>query len=388
MKTSLSKRSLLFVITILLLTLFVTSFVSFSQTYVRNEIKIPDVSGYLTLKCDFHMHTVFSDGEVWPTVRVEEAWCEGLDAISITDHIEYQPHKKDVLKNHHRPYEIAKSKANELGIILIKGAEITRDMPPGHFNAIFLENIDPLDTENWRDAIKAANDQGAFVFWNHPGWRQVDEIPIWYDEHTDLFEKGWFQGIEVVNYYRYYPKTYQWALDKKLTILGNSDVHPPTGMDFDLAHGGHRPMTLVFAKEKSETAIKEALLNRRTAVYFNNLIIGEEKFLKLLFDESNDVINSEVTIKGKGGVNIQIHNKSDLNFELIADGENAAITVPQNLTLSPDRTVLVRISGKNEQMTGTQKIILPFRVKNLLIAPEQGLAIELNMTVHFISGEK
>ena len=28
------------------------------------------------------MHTVFSDGTVWPTVRVTEAWEEGLDAMA------------------------------------------------------------------------------------------------------------------------------------------------------------------------------------------------------------------------------------------------------------------------------------------------------------------
>ena len=33
------------------------------------------------------MHTVFSDGVVWPSVRVEEAWREGLDA-----HRHYRSH--------------------------------------------------------------------------------------------------------------------------------------------------------------------------------------------------------------------------------------------------------------------------------------------------------
>lgn len=26
----------------------------------RKEISLPDIPGYITLKCDFHMHTVFS----------------------------------------------------------------------------------------------------------------------------------------------------------------------------------------------------------------------------------------------------------------------------------------------------------------------------------------
>ncbi len=75
---------------------------------VRREVKIPDIPGYRTLKCDFHIHTVFSDGAVWPSVRPEEAWREGLDAIAITEHIEYQPHAEDLPTSHNRSFEIAR----------------------------------------------------------------------------------------------------------------------------------------------------------------------------------------------------------------------------------------------------------------------------------------
>ena len=61
------------------------------QAQRRNEIQVPDLDGYTTLKCDFHMHSVFSDGLVWPTVRVDEAYRDGLDAISLTEHIEVPP---------------------------------------------------------------------------------------------------------------------------------------------------------------------------------------------------------------------------------------------------------------------------------------------------------
>ncbi|MCP5518674.1 MAG: hypothetical protein H7A45_15600 [Verrucomicrobiales bacterium] len=77
----------------------------------RTPVNIPDIPGYLTLKCDLHIHTVFSDGSVWPDIRAEEAWREGLDAIAITDHIEYQPHKRDLPTAHNRSYEIAKPRA-------------------------------------------------------------------------------------------------------------------------------------------------------------------------------------------------------------------------------------------------------------------------------------
>ena len=74
---------------------------------LRTEVNFPDIEGYTTLKCDFHMHTAFSDGHVWPNVRVWEAWRTGLDAIAITDHLEYLPRADDLGRNRNRPHEIA-----------------------------------------------------------------------------------------------------------------------------------------------------------------------------------------------------------------------------------------------------------------------------------------
>lgn len=84
-KVDITKLIALQVMIILMTSLSLTNVLS--QTVCRNEIRIPNILGYITLKCDFHMHTVFSDGKVWPTVRVDEAWREGLDAIALTDHI-------------------------------------------------------------------------------------------------------------------------------------------------------------------------------------------------------------------------------------------------------------------------------------------------------------
>jgi len=53
-----------------------------SHRLVR-ALKFPDVPGFKTLKCDFHQHTVFSDGSVWPDIRVMEAL---MDDSWIGDH--------------------------------------------------------------------------------------------------------------------------------------------------------------------------------------------------------------------------------------------------------------------------------------------------------------
>ncbi|MCX6616897.1 MAG: hypothetical protein NTZ98_12470, partial [Acidobacteria bacterium] len=66
--------------TAFLLALFLCSLAAAQQT--RTPLPVPDIPGYKTLKADFHMHTIFSDGNVWPTVRVGEAWRDGLDVIA------------------------------------------------------------------------------------------------------------------------------------------------------------------------------------------------------------------------------------------------------------------------------------------------------------------
>jgi len=323
----------------LLLVLLVAESTAFGA-WVRREVKIPDVLGYETLKCDFHMHTVFSDGAVWPYVRTDEAWREGLDAF--------------------------------------------------HFNAIFLEDVSALDTEEWRDAIKAAVEQGAFIFWNHPGWKKQapEGKPVWYAEHTELYEKGWMHGIEIVNGDEYYPLAHKWALEKKLTMMGNSDIHYPMNMIYEFHEGEHREMTLVLAKDKSKKAIKEALKGRRTVVYQKNRLIGEEKYLRAIFDESIEIVNPEVTIKGKGEVKIQIRNKSDIDFELAAEGAMDEISAPEDITLYGDGTVQLKIKGKSEELSGKKTIRLPYKVKNLLISPEEGLRTALVIKVNFVPVEK
>lgn len=354
-------------------------------TRARTPVRLPDIPGYRTLKCDFHIHTVFSDGLVWPSVRSEEAWRQGLDAIAITDHIEYQPHKADVSTNHNRSYEIARGHGDDLEVLVIRGSEITRSMPPGHLNAIFLTNSMLLATDKWQDAIQAARDQGAFIFWNHPGWSpQLTEGQIkWHAEHTQLVEQDLMHGIEVVNGRDYYPEAHRWAIERKLTLFSNSDIHQPIGHDYHIFLGDHRPLTLVFARERSIAAIKEALFQRRTAVYSGGRLLGDERFLRPLFDGSVRLLNPQVTIRGRGRALVQIQNDSDVSFTLERSGEQTDLTVPQNIVLPGQRTVLLELRARNTPAAGTRNFSLPFRVANALTAPNEMLEVTLAVEVTF-----
>ena len=257
-------------------------------------IEFPDIPGYQTLKCDFHMHTVFSDGSVWPNIRVQEALQDGLDAISITDHLEYQPKKKEVPhEDRNASYQLAMEAAKNSDLIIVNGAEITRSMPPGHANAIFLKDANKLTVDDYMEAFQEAKEQGAFVFWNHPHWtsQRPDGMATLTELHTQLIQEGLISGIEIYNHTTYSDEALDIAHAHNLALLGTSDIHGLVDWQYNVPDGGHRPVTLVFAEEKSEKALKEAMEERRTAVWFGNTLVGAEAYLKPLVESSIEVVH-------------------------------------------------------------------------------------------------
>jgi 3',5'-nucleoside bisphosphate phosphatase len=343
---------------------------------VRDEFRVPDIPGFQTLKMDPHLHTVFSDGLVWPTVRVHEAWREGLDAIAITEHIEYRPFLQDVPGDHNRAYDIARPVADQMGIILIHGSEVTRAMPPGHFNALFLSDANALEQEDWRDALREARDQGAFIFWNHPGWdRQQPDTTLWWEEHTWLLENGMLHGIEVANGWIYAPEAIQWCLEHGLSMIGSSDLHNPSSMDYDLGGGQRRSMTLVFARERSAEGIREALDERRTAVYFKDNIAGPQELLDALFRESL-VVESVTRHANRFGVTL--YNPTDIPLELSkAAGNEAGLEFFRQVTVPARgyRNINVYMADPSAR----ESIELRLQVDNFIVGPGKGLPVRMQL---------
>jgi len=358
------KRTFLFVAIILLLNMS-------AEAQLKNVINIPDIPGYYTLTFDPHMHTVFSDGRVWPTIRVEEAWREGIDAISITDHIEFRPFKNDVIADHNRAFELAKPLADRLGVMMVHGTEITRSMPPGHFNALFIEDANKLEQQTWQETLMAAKTQNAFIIWNHPGWRsQQPDTTLWFDEHTWLLENGMLHGIEVVNGREYYPEAHQWCLDKNLTMIGASDLHDPISMHYNT--GEIRPLTIVFSREKSVEGIRDALFARRTVVYFDKKFIGREEFLTALFKES--LIVKSVT-RHPNQYSILLFNPTDIPLVLSrAKGNNPAFHFA-DITIPPGKHMNLNIHISNA--SNYDSIDVLWNLDNYLAKPGVGLSVKM-----------
>lgn len=350
----------------------------------RIELTFPDIEGYQTLKCDLHTHTVFSDGTVWPTVRVDEAWRDGLDVLSITDHIEYLPHKDDMKIDFNRPYHLAKGGADARHLMLILGAEITRDEPHGHFNAIFLDDANALDVEDQKEAVRIANEQGAFVWWNHPEWKRKGDN-AWSDIQAEYIEKGWMQGMEVFNGGSYYPSAHKWCLEHNLTMMANTDIHGPIGDRYDAEAGNHRTMTLVFAEENTPEALEEALRARRTVAYSRNVLVGRPEWVTPLFYESIEILHPEGTLKNKSTFNVGIHNPSPVTFSLKAQGGVEGVAYPGTVTLSAGKTVLLRLEGRGIEESGKRLVELPYEVENIWIAPGETLPVTIDVTIDFLA---
>jgi hypothetical protein len=255
----------------------------------------PDIPGYKTLKTDLHIHSVFSDGNVWPTIRVQEALRDSLDAISLTEHLEYQPHEEDIPHpDRNRAYDLALEEAEEHDLIIVRGSEITRSEPIGHSNAVFISDANELLQKDAEGAFAAAKEQNAFVFWNHPAWyaQNPQGNPILSDFQKERIKKGELHGIEVINTVDYAQESLALALEQNLTIMGTSDIHGLIDWDYT-EKGKHRPVTLVFAEDKNIASLQAALFAGRTVAAYNSLLIGKAEFLNPLIKASIQVGKAE-----------------------------------------------------------------------------------------------
>lgn len=367
-----------------------------AQDTARRKISLPDIPGYTTLKCDFHMHTVFSDGHVWPTFRVNEAVRDGLDAISLTEHIDFEGQPDDIKRNYNRAYEIASDAAKNKDLLIIRGAEISPRVPPYHNNALFLQDANAIPSpymKDWKkkfimkDNIKhdelmapflEVKKQGAFVFYNHPGysWWDKKDTNIFTSFHKELLEKGILGGVEVANSGRYNIIAHRLAMQYNLTMVCNTDEHYDM---FARYYTTHRPMTLVFAKSKSVEAIKEALQARKTAVYFDDYIVARQSEAEAFFKAALQVTTEKKTRNGEPILLIKYFNTSDIPFTV-------RVTAPFNVEGLPLGQTILK---PHDTTTITLKAIWQYpaqlpvhmEVSNIIVSPDEALKTMFNIVL-------
>lgn len=295
----------------------------------ERAVEFPETEdGRVILAADLHTHSVFSDGEVWPSIRVKEAQRDGLELLAVTEHLEHQPHKADIPHpDRNRSYEVARESleaSDDESLMLINGAEITRNQPHGHINAVFLEDANALLVDDPREAIEAANEQQAFVFVNHPNWipHAPDAIARLTDYQLDLIEDGLIHGIEVVNgtLDGHSEHALQLALEHGLTVMGTSDIHGLVDWTHDAGHDGHRPMTLILAETHSSEAMKAALFAGNTVAWSYDDLLGRPENVEALVRACLSLKTSGYPQK-TSVLPIEIINACPVNFTLRNVGE-------------------------------------------------------------------
>ncbi len=342
-------------------------------------IDFPDTAEYLSLTCDLHMHSVFSDGAVWPDIRVQEAQRDGLDCIAITEHLEYQPHKADIPHpDRNRAFDIATRVAGQSGLIVIPGSEITRDLPHGHANSVFISDANPMLVDDANDAYAEAYRQGGFTFMNHPNWgsQRKDGVARLEPMNIELIEKGHISGIEVVNDLTYSDEALEIALEYDLTIIGTSDIHGLVDWQYKVPEGGHRPITVVLAKEKTIEGIREALFAGRTAAYYLDKLIGKEENVLPLIEAS-----LTLNVMGYGGdtsiLNTSISNSSDTPYTLSNTSAYRFHDQADLIVVPAHRTLALKVKT-GERLTD---LALSFDVLNVITAPNEHPSVSLSATI-------
>ena len=405
-------------INILLLFLFSIDIFSVGEVFVINDYKdmdriinFPNTEKYKVIVTDLHTHSVFSDGAVWPNVRVEEAVRDGIDLLAITEHLEYQPHIDDIPHpDRNRSFDIAEDIAKNKDLIVINGAEITRMFPPGHINAIFIEDANKLiyldeakiseakeilkevpeeSLTNYEDlswledaalaslwpvksALIEARNQNAFTFWNHPAWSSEEFIgqPMLREIHKEFFRDNLLHGIEVANGDGYSEEAFRIALEYGLTVLGTSDVHGLIDWDYPSSIGAHRPVTLILSESNSIDAIKSSLFSGKTVVWFKNNLIGlEDNILEL----TNSYLKAKKVeiLENSDIARVEIENVSDVRFIIQVLDQSSVVNESNLIEIAPNEKTVLQIDN------GMDKGSLDVKILNAFIAPNKNLSTTL-----------
>lgn len=343
----------------------------------RTEIVLPQVKGFNCYKGDFHIHTSYSDGRVNPAGRVVEAWMDGLDIIAITDHYEGRRGEQNFFKviapyNANVKYQSAK-KANGVKadfnaihqeavnqleksgfpMLLIKGCEMARNAEThGHFNALFLNDLNDLYDEDLAEAFRKVKAQGGIVVHNHPSWRRKTSDKT--EFHEQVYGEGLIDGVEVANGYTFYPHIVRRCIDEKLTMFANTDEHTMTAHRFNQL-GLYRTMTIVLAKELTEKAVKDAILKHRTIAYSGGNLIGEESWL---VEYLNAAVDCRVT---------KVDKKNNEHVYMLTNNSSITLRLRRGKTiyeLEPFKPILVSIGKDKTDVEATKPV---FHVDNMWI---------------------
>jgi 3',5'-nucleoside bisphosphate phosphatase len=336
----------------------------------RTEIQFPKLGEFQVVTGDFHVHTLYSEGTVMPSVRLYEAWTEGVDVVSITDHTEFLttslPEKKG------RAFSEVADLAKALDLVLIRGAEVSTVYSAENemmtdvvrrsntdFIVLFVQDENALFAP-FDIAMERARQQGCLNIWAHPGsqWRPIPE---------KFLQMGWLHGVEIRNTVTagrsnleefrgryFYPQVADWGKEKQLALIASSDVHSPA--QFERLPSKPRDFTLLLVKERSPEGVREAILAKRTMAWFEGMLWGRAADLELLARRSLSIS----ALPGSGRTQaLRVRNASSFPFEIQCKAAQKGWTVPTRaLAVPPLGTIVLPASRDASQQPASLQLTL------------------------------
>ncbi|MDH7601448.1 MAG: CehA/McbA family metallohydrolase [Armatimonadota bacterium] len=295
----------------------------------------PKVGNYYVLRGDFHMHTINSDGSFTTRDRVEESKELGYDVIAITDH------------GRTRAYRVAKYLGDQLGLIVIRGHETGMNKGE-HYVVLGVDSTyTPIDSHRWarnrgeetifyQDAMKDVAKHGGIIIWAHPH-TGLNECTIWGAEQgiivgvelkNDVVGEGW--NTEKSHGTSWYPSAVDWALKYNWAMLACTDAHGKRKQN--------PAVTLVFAKERSEQGVLEAIRARRTIAWFDGMLWGRKELLSELMSamvKAERTPNGKLVLKNLGPVDLdgEVQGATGKVFDLKPYGETVVDPPDKTLTI-------------------------------------------------------
>ncbi len=395
----------------------------------------PNVGNLRVLSVDLHTHSVFSDGHVWPSIRAEEAARDVIDAVAITEHLEWQPHITDIPhEDRNRSYEETLRSAKNLDVLVIPGVEITRVGEPGHINSVFIKDANPLvqasgikdympghlfSSQTEAEAASRAQseafagshsvERNSEILWAPFASRELymtllnfsvadqrdprevlnaaaaqGAFSFWnhplFEQanwklpkfHTSAIKGGVLNGIEIANGDHYYPNAHRLALKHNLALIGTSDVHQLIAWDYDRQKNQHRPVTLVLAAERTSNAIKAALFARRTLVWWNRTLIGRKAELQPLLEAM--ITLDDVTFSSSGRTQLHLRNHSGADLSVVQAKGPSTTRAAGVFVLHANTVTQVDVASDKPSD------VIKLNVINALLAPGEPATIEIEFT--------
>jgi len=219
---------------------------------------------YVVLKASFHTHTTVSDGNFTPTKVVEIYAKAGYDCIAITDH------------GNVAGVPEAKSAGKKFGVIVIAGQEISPDFPDGspmHIVALWVNVPIPIGYDNPKPYFDIIHSYGGIGIVAHP-WI----IANWYSTY-DWTKSPWYPYRNAK-----WIDGWEMSFEYKTSVfdsLSNSGYFLVLNHDF---HKGAVPTdryTILFAHNRTEDGVREALLSRRNVMHYQGNVYGTQYAIEL-----------------------------------------------------------------------------------------------------------